>query len=145
MNNTNVDRNIYDVNTYSDKELLDILDLTNPTDRELEAKLILYIRKYDNIDSLSAKLLSKFYHDIYYHFFEVEEDEDEVEVEQNVKNENENENENENKFGFGALFGFGNNKIEGFDDQQTFQSNLITEDPNNTNILSKGIISSTFE
>ena len=135
MNNTSIDRNIYDVTTYSDKELLDILDLINPSDRELEAKLILYIRKYDNIDSLSAKLLSKFYHDIYYHFFEVDEDNE-------CKEENENEkveNEHENKFGFNTLFGFGK---EGFDNSQTFQSNLITEDPTSNNNLSKGILSS---
>ena len=71
------DRDSYDVSTYSDKELLDILDLINPTDRELEAKLIHYIRKYDNINSPSAILLSKFYHDIYYHFFDTEEDDNE--------------------------------------------------------------------
>ena len=34
MNNR---ENIYDIETYTDSELLDILDLNNPTDRELQA------------------------------------------------------------------------------------------------------------
>ena len=65
------ERNIYDVNTYTDAELLEILDLSNPTDRELEAKIIHLIRKYELIDSPSAGLLSNFYRDIYFHFFDL--------------------------------------------------------------------------
>jgi hypothetical protein len=64
--------NIYDVNSYTDNELLDILDLSNPTDRELEAKIIHLIRKYDIIASPSAEKLTKFYIDIYFHFFDVD-------------------------------------------------------------------------
>ena len=68
------ERNMYDVNTYTDAELLEILDLSNPTDRELEAKIIHLIRKYELIDSPSAGLLSNFYRDIYFHFFDGEEE-----------------------------------------------------------------------
>jgi hypothetical protein len=39
---------LYDVKNYTDKELLDILNLTNPTDRELEAKILHMIWKYEN-------------------------------------------------------------------------------------------------
>ena len=38
--------NMYDVKSYNDNELYDILDLTNPSDRELEAKILLLIDKY---------------------------------------------------------------------------------------------------
>lgn len=71
--------NIYDVKTYTDLELLEILDLSNPTDRELEAKIIHLIRKYDNMENPSADILSSFYRDIYSHFFEEEEEEEKKE------------------------------------------------------------------
>ena len=59
--------NIYDVKSYSDNELYDILDLTNPSDRELEAKILLLIDKYS---SESNTELKTFFEDIYNHFFE---------------------------------------------------------------------------
>ena len=68
---------MYDVNTYTDNELFEILDLSNPTDRELEAKIIHLIRKYESIDGPSAELLSNFYRDIYFHFFDGENEEEE--------------------------------------------------------------------
>jgi hypothetical protein len=75
--------NNYDVHSYTDNELLELLDLSNPTDRELEAKIIHLIRKYDNINSPSADILSTFYRDIYFHFFDggynIKEEEDEEE------------------------------------------------------------------
>ena len=59
---------IYRVNGYSDKELYDILDLVNPSDRELEAKILHMIWKYDNMGN--SQHLSTFFRDIYDHFFE---------------------------------------------------------------------------
>ncbi len=38
----------YDVATYSDAEIYDILDLSSPTDRELEAKILHMIWRYDS-------------------------------------------------------------------------------------------------
>lgn len=114
MNNSQIDRDIYDVTTYSDKELLDILDLINPTDRELEAKLIHYIRKYDHINSPSAKLLSKFYHDIYYHFFDIEGFEEKEEE------------------------GFENNDIivEGFEEKEKENPNILSKGKISSNDIS---------
>ena len=37
---------LYDISSYSDDELYEILDLVNPTDRELEAKTLMMIHKY---------------------------------------------------------------------------------------------------
>ena len=36
---------IYDISSYSDNELYEILDLVNPTDRELEAKILMMIHE----------------------------------------------------------------------------------------------------
>tara|TARA_B110000285_G_scaffold228008_1_gene290278 strand:+ start:5847 stop:9725 length:3879 start_codon:yes stop_codon:yes gene_type:complete len=66
--------NMYDVTSYSDKELLDVLDLTNPSDRELEAKLIFLINKYRNNQNESGDELVRFFEDIYTHFFETSDD-----------------------------------------------------------------------
>lgn len=65
---------MYDVETYTDTELLDILDLNNPTDRELEAKIVSLIRKYENMQNQSGDKLAKFFDDIYKHFFDLESD-----------------------------------------------------------------------
>ena len=52
MNNR---ENMYNIETYTDAELLDVLDLNNPTDRELEAKIVSLIRKYENMQNQSVK------------------------------------------------------------------------------------------
>jgi hypothetical protein len=64
---------IYDVKSYTDQELYNILDLINPSDRELEAKIIFYIRKYQEINSNDSVKLETFFQDIYSHFFITEE------------------------------------------------------------------------
>jgi len=72
---------LYNVSDYTDVELYNILDLVNPTDRELEAKILMQIHKYENIGTKSAQKLARFFDDIYNHFFDTEEDEDEAEME----------------------------------------------------------------
>lgn len=61
---------MYDVSKYTDEELYGILDVNNPTDRELEAKLLSLVYKYNNIGNESAVKLTQFFVDIYTHFFE---------------------------------------------------------------------------
>ena len=65
---------MYDVNLYSNQELFRILDLNNPTDIELESKLIHYIHKYSMIRNTQGMKLSKFFQEIYERFFEMEEE-----------------------------------------------------------------------
>lgn len=80
----NTPKDIYNTDSYSDKELFDILDLVNPSDRELEAKINSLIWKYTNIGGDSGDKLVNFYKDIYERFFDLnevdteEEDSDEV-------------------------------------------------------------------
>lgn len=66
--------NVYDISNYSEEELYNILDLTSPTDRELEAKIISMIDKYKNNASPNAEKLAAFFEDIYSHFFMSEEE-----------------------------------------------------------------------
>ena len=75
-NNTNNNKNnsMYDVSSYSDSELYNILNLTNPTDRELEAKINSLIWKYTNMGNDSGQQLVDFFQDIYERFFESEND-----------------------------------------------------------------------
>lgn len=64
-----------DISEYSDSELFQMLDLNNPTDRELEAKLYSLIDKYTDIKDKMGQKLKKFYTSIFDHFFENEDDE----------------------------------------------------------------------
>ena len=52
---------LYDVHKYTDEQLYDILDMNNPTDRELEAKIIQMIRKYEDIPTNTSKQLYDFF------------------------------------------------------------------------------------
>jgi len=70
------DKNMYDVNQYSDQELYNILDLINPSDRELEAKIFFLIHKYENMQNKSGDELANFFRNIYNHFFETSDDEE---------------------------------------------------------------------
>ena len=70
----------YDISEYTDKELYDILDLVNPSDRELEAKILMKIREYNitNGDGKNEGIID-FLNQIYDHFFEESEEEEEEE------------------------------------------------------------------
>lgn len=63
---------IYNINGYTDEELYAVLDLSNPTDRELEAKILHMIWKYENFGNASGDRLVRFFNDIYSHFFNIE-------------------------------------------------------------------------
>ena len=73
---------LYNVNKYSDEQLYDILDMSHPTDRELEAKIIQMINKYENIPSDVGKQLYDFFTNIYSRFFDNDDDDDEENNEQ---------------------------------------------------------------
>jgi hypothetical protein len=59
---------IYDISKYTDQELYQILDVNNPSDRELEAKINQLLTKYENIDDNMYEFIMK----IYQHFFDIE-------------------------------------------------------------------------
>ena len=88
MESNDAKKDEYDIRQYSDEELLTILDLNhNPTDRELEAKIIFNINKYKNIAGESGAQLAIFFEDIYNHFFDLGEEEEE---DDNQEEEDEN-------------------------------------------------------
>ena len=69
-------RDIYNIDAYTDTELYKLLDLSNPTDRELEAKILHMIWKYNNFHNESGERLVRFFQQIYDRFFENSEDEE---------------------------------------------------------------------
>jgi len=67
----------YDISTYTDKDLFNILDINeSATDRELEARIIYQITKYKNITNTGGKMLHNFFKNIYDHFFDSDTDAD---------------------------------------------------------------------
>lgn len=68
----------YDINQYTDDELIQFLGLNHPTDRELEAKIIMMINKYSNIQKEDAYRIAIFYQNIYKRFFDIEEGEETI-------------------------------------------------------------------
>ena len=79
-----MDNEVYDVSKYTDQELYNILDLMNPTDRELEAKIIQQINRYENMNNIFGNKFVKFFNEIYKRFFEIDEEEVEEGEEENV-------------------------------------------------------------
>ena len=59
----------YEVSSYSDSEIYDILDLSSPSDRELEAKILHMIWRYESFGEPGNHLV-RFFEDIYDRFFE---------------------------------------------------------------------------
>ena len=128
MNNK---KDIYDVSKYSDKELYGLLDLNNPSDRELEAKIIFMIKKYNNMQNISGDKLAIFFTDIYNRFFDTQEedfqDTQEEDIQEEDTQEEDTQDTQENK-----------NRIEGFDNivppvQQTPKT------PKTTTTISNGL------
>jgi len=83
----------YNIENYTDNELYDLLDLTNPSDRVLEAKIISMINKYSTNATEEGLKITKFFYEIYNHFFETTKEEREYEY---FGGENDDEDEYEN-------------------------------------------------
>ena len=77
MTNKQDKTDIYDVSKYTDIELYNILDLNQPTDRELEAKIHFFINKYEKMQSTDGRKLYQFFNDIYAHLFDLPEEDQE--------------------------------------------------------------------
>ena len=83
---------LYDISGYSDQELFDILELDEPSDRMLEAKILSMVRKYDSMEGGDAKSLMRFFIDMYTHFF------DATISRPNSDSESESESESDSEF-----------------------------------------------
>ena len=66
------EEDLYNIDKYKDEDLYDMLDMNNPSDRELEAKIVIMINKYGEMEGEDAKKLKKFFEQVYDHFFEEE-------------------------------------------------------------------------
>ncbi len=76
---------LYNIEEYTEQELYDILDVNDPTDRELEAKILFMIHKYQKSGTKASKKLVAFFEDIYEYFFQDEEDEEENDIDESVQ------------------------------------------------------------
>ena len=74
----------YNVNNYTDNELYDILELVNPSDSILEAKIIQMINKFNSMNNRYGITLATFFTNIYKRFFDVPMD-DEIEGFENIE------------------------------------------------------------
>ena len=54
-----MDDNLYDIHQYTETQLYEILDINNPTDRELEAKIIQLIHKYNAMENETGIIFSE--------------------------------------------------------------------------------------
>jgi len=76
--NKNLQNDMYNINKYSDEELFNILDVNSPTDRELEARILFLVNRYENMQNKSGDELATFFKQIYNHFFDTSDDENEL-------------------------------------------------------------------
>ena len=84
MNNNNIviDKDdLYNVNNYTEDELFKILDISNPTDRELEARILSQINKFKDMKNDFGEKMFLFLNNIYSFFFDENGMEDGEEVE----------------------------------------------------------------
>ena len=109
---------IYNVNKYSDVELFQILDLIHPSDRELEAKIIQMMNKYQSIKNDSGAQLYRFFNDIYNHFFDSSDDD--VENMDTI-----DEGLDERKFVFSGKEG-GANSVTQYEETPKLTGNLVS-------------------
>lgn len=83
MNLNNRSNYKHDISMYTDDEIFEILELDNScTNQELETRIIGLIKKYNEINTDTAKQFTRFFTDMYDRFFEYiisEEDDDENE------------------------------------------------------------------
>ena len=117
-----MENQIYNIKNYTDRELLQILDLDHPTDRELEAKIIQLMDTYK-----SSPKMYLFFQEIYQHFFDiqVEENEDEQENDPNTSDV-------EDDHSTGPI-------IENFETNQTTQPKQLDTKATNNQIVTNKI------
>lgn len=72
---------LYNIKNYSEQQLYDILDMNNPTDRELEAKILHLIHKYSNMQNETGNKMADFFQQIYDYFFNEDEDTEDDRIE----------------------------------------------------------------
>ena len=86
--------NIYNINEFTDEELLNLLDLHSPSDRELEAKIIFFISKYRNTETEDGDKLATFFENVYERFFDNSDQEEGEEGEEGQEGQEGQEGDN---------------------------------------------------
>jgi len=135
---------IYDVSTYSDRDLYNILDLDDPSDRELEAKILAMVNKYTRMKgNLSSDMLAQFFIDIYTRFFDIPDDESEYDTENETPERYDSDTETEYE-GFTADYGnLMVQKVNGLNIAPEY--NVMGQQPDQTYIRQNGNKWSNYE
>jgi hypothetical protein len=69
INEMNMNNNDFKIGNYTDIELFNLMDLNNPSDRELEARVIMLLNQYE-----SDSDVYRFFEDVFDHFFSQNDD-----------------------------------------------------------------------
>jgi hypothetical protein len=69
INEINMNNNDFKIDNYTDIELFHLMDLNNPSDRELEARVIMLLKQYE-----SDSDVYRFFEDVFDHFFSQNDD-----------------------------------------------------------------------
>ena len=64
---------LHNIDSYTDDELYTILDLDDPSDPELENRILFLFQKYRNMQNRSGDQLAEFFQQIHRRFFSVDE------------------------------------------------------------------------
>jgi len=113
----NSDEDLYNIDTYTDEDLYSMLDMNNPTDRELEAKIVMTINKYDEMDGDEAKQMKSFFDKVYDRFFE--DDEKIIELDEET--------------------------VEGFEDMNQSKKSLKKENADNSALFGDSVLTDKSE
>ena len=132
----------YDVNSYTDEECFTMLNLNNPSDRELEMKILEFMEIYET----KSKRLYEFFESMYDRFFGDEEEEEEEEEEEAVEgftdlkiDENNTMYWDPNSPAYGKLYNPNEKNTEEYKAQQQLSSN------NRSTVIAKGNTTTSFQ
>ena len=129
---------LYNIDSYSDQDLYEMLDLNNPTDRELEAKILLTIDKYEEIEGKQAKEIKDFFEKVYDHFFDNDEtNESDGKMREGMDGMDEKAAKDKELSDYNAVYGEGEVANKNDADQQLVQTTTLNYGASKLNPLLK--------
>ena len=129
---------LYNIDSYSDQDLYEMLDLNNPTDRELEAKILLTIDKYEGIEGKQAKEIKDFFDKVYDHFFDNDEtNESDGKMREGMDGMDEKAAKDKELSDYNAVYGEGEVANKNDADQQLVQTTTLNYGASKLNPLLK--------
>ena len=129
---------LYDITNYNDEDLYEMLDLNNPTDRELEAKILLTIDKYEEIEGKQANEIKDFFEKVYDHFFDNDETyENDKKIKEGMNGMDEKTAKDKELSDYNAVYGGGEVANKSDADQKLVQTTTLNYGASKLNPLLK--------